>query len=265
VGTFNSPAQFALYLHVVTCLATGYLQWQPGGGPGKIAWWTLGGSAVGLLATGSRGTFSMLCLALVLFVLLARRWRARIAATLVLGGVMATAFCLMGEGPRGRLATVAERAAVDRVSDTIVGQFLVLLQQDPVGKGAGLGSLGARHVVGRDNVHLVESYLGRFSFEMGILGLSAILWTLFQTAVLGWRANAVLDRTRLRPLGHGILVLLATQLLTTPTGTSLDSTPVNVYFWLFLGVLAGMAARVPRTGLAPLPSTGFPVALATGR
>ena len=81
-----------------------------------------------------------------------------------------------------------------------------------------------------------------------------------------WRANAVLNRSRLRPLGHGILVFLAANLLTTPVVPALDAAPVNVYFWLFLGVLAGMAARVARAGPAARPAAAAPpVALALER
>jgi hypothetical protein len=260
VGTFNSSVQFSFYLHMICCLATGYLLCRPSGGPWGLAWWVLGGSAIVMLATGTRTAFSMLCLALLLFLLLARRWSVRIGATLVVVGVMALAFLLVGGGAQGRFGTVASTEASERVASTITGQFLGHLVEDPVGKGAGLATISARYVVGRENIYLVESYLGKFALEMGVLGLSAVLWTFFRTAVLCWRATRLLNRTRLGALGHGIFVFLVTNLLTTPVTTALDSTPVNVYFWLFLGVLTGVAARVPRAGPVARPSAAMPPA-----
>jgi len=123
----------------------------------------------------------------------------------------------------------------------------------PWGLGTGMNTGAARYVLGDPSWEAFESYYAKAAYEFGIVGPFIIL-TLFATLI--FTAIQVASTAR-SPMIRACAVGLATFYLAFAAnslkGWMVDQDPINVYFWLFTGILfrlpdldANLAPTVPR-------------------
>lgn len=268
-STFNSPGQFGCFLLANGAAMLGVLFGS--GASKKLRSVTIVAMVflmAALMVSGSRTPLLMfLMIAAMLLILTGRLGRIGMAAA---GGyvVFAVGFSYFGGGVEDRVGSIASWEHVERFRDTYFGQlFIQFLQESPMGFGLGRATLGARHFNQWQNVLLVESYFGIIAAEMGVLGLAVFSWLIavIMAALSKMRRVMATSPFYVNWLSLALFLLLMVGLL--PVGTPIDSSPGNLYFWFFLGMLvkaydlhvAGGPARVaqPQSLPASVPSPAY--------
>jgi hypothetical protein len=210
-----------------------------------------------LLTTGGRGPFLMFFAAAGLLLLLFRG-AGRTAPLLILAPLLLwVSVSVVGSGFLERFETLLDIDEVQgRTSALGYGWLTRAMNEDWAGLGAGYASIASRHVGTTPlNGIVVENTLAKIRFEAGLPGF--LLFLVF-VLVMMWEALRVPGRVHDRDLRWfascgGVYVFVI--LLTTVTGTPLDTAPSNTYLWLFAGFLARVqmisAAATPAANALP--------------
>jgi hypothetical protein len=263
-STFTSPGQFGFFLLSNGAAMLGVLLGD--GASKKLRTLTITSMVIllaALMVSGSRSPILMLTMIVALLLIFTRRLGAIGMAAAGSYAVFAAGFSYFGGGVEDRVGSIASWEHVERFRDTYFGQlFLQFLQQSPMGFGLGRATLGARHFTQWQNLMLVESYFGIIAAEMGILGLAAFGWLIAAILGLLWRMRKAMAASPffVSWLSLTLFILITMGLL--PVGTPLESSPGNLYFWFFLGMVVKMydlqtGNATPRPA-APQPHPVYP-------
>lgn len=265
-STFNSPGQFGCFLLANGAAMLGVLF---GAGASKklrtvtiVAMVCLLGA---LLVSGSRTPLLMLLLVAALMLIMTGRLGGIGLAAAGAYVVFAVAFSYFGGGVEDRVGSIASWEHVERFKTTYFGQlFIQFLEESPMGFGLGRATIGARHFNQLQNVMLVESYFGIIAAEMGILGLAVFSWMIAAILALMAKMRKAMVTSPLYVNWLSLAIVLALIIGLLPVGTPIDSSPGNLYFWFFLGMIvkmhdlhvAGAAVRFdePETKAIPGPA-----------
>lgn len=206
-----------------------------------------------LLTTGGRGPFLMFFAAASLLLLL-HRGAGRIVPLLVLAPIILwVSVFTFGPGFLERFETLLNLEMVKgRTTALSYGWLSRSMQEDWAGLGAGYATVAARHVGQTPlNAGVVENTLAKIRFEAGLPGF--VLFVTFLLAMI-WSALRAPSLTRdpdLKWMAASCGVFIFINLVTAISGTPFDTSPSNIYIWLF----AGFLARLP-TLRAPLADSG---------
>ena len=121
-----------------------------------------------------------------------------------------------------------------------------------LGSGTGSDTNAARYVSGAFSATggWQESYLAKSILELGIVGLALIAAVLGSIVVRGFRIRRRLRDPGLIAMASAILGLMIWGIAYTVKAQYLDFDPLNLYFWLFTGVLFKLAV-IDRAEAAP--------------
>lgn len=262
-GTFNSPGQYGTYLFSVGVMLVGFLLVKDlAPKDRRMLLIALGCVVPAMLVSGSRAPMLVFLLLGGLTALLSRDL-SRAGVVAAIGYVILVgSLNYLGTSVTERFASINSAENVSRATGTLFGQlWITQVVNHPLGEGLGLATNGARHFGPRGSVRLVESYLGIVGTEMGLLGVMAFL-------LIGWMILSVLipargwmRRAPSRPIWTAGFLLVVSNVLLTTNATALDSIPMNLYFWFFVGMLIRMAelerARLTwQASGGPMPSPG---------
>lgn len=251
---FTFALQYSMLLLVLLALA--YALWS-GGDPKRshILWYAgvLAAVAVALITSGIRAVYVLLPSYFLLALLLDGRWNRIWKPLLVLVGLIpasvGTLVWLMGSTLTGFIdfATGIVSLYLEPGGESsLIKQFDYALRLTWWGMGTGMNTNQARYALGPDawssyvNIAFnagVESFPGKAILELGVPGL------IVAVALFGWLLLSGYRRLRqvrdgsLRAFGIGLLSLLILVVAYLYKGTVLDYDPLNVYFWLFAGIL----------------------------
>jgi hypothetical protein len=240
-GTFTSPGQYGLYLTFNALLCMSLIIWGRSTVRDRVVIWaSLGVSIVAMLASGSRTPIILVAACAGLTIVSLRRVGRLISISVVLYAVFAVGFATLGGGVADRVDSIASAEHVARFQTTYFGQlFLPQVLAEPIGKGLGIATIGARHFTEFSQIVFIESYLGLVGIETGVLGLVSILWLSAAVVVVMWRQRAVMKDSGDSAAPWHVMALFACMVVALlPVGTPLDAAPGNVYFWLALGICA---------------------------
>jgi hypothetical protein len=240
-GTFNSPGQYGSFLmHTGTYLIGFLLVQQLRPRDRYLAVAAMACILPALLVSGSRSP-QLLLLVFAGVLALQSRQVGRIGLLAALGYfILVFSFDYFGAGVSDRTGSTFSQENWDRFTGTFFGQlFLPAIMQNPLGRGLGRATIGARHFM-EDQVELVESYLGLLATEMGLLGVVSFLVLAVVIGVQLVRSRAWIKNTPAAPIWNAAFLLLMSTLLLTTNSTGLDSIPGNQFFWFFLGVAMKM-------------------------
>jgi hypothetical protein len=112
------------------------------------------------------------------------------------------------------------------------------------GLGSGIDTNGARYAFGQSEQFMAvrgsfyESWYVKTYVELGLVGLILVLAILGYIVVAGLRRHAALRDQRLRVISASLLGFLVWNAAYAVKGQFMDMDPINIYFWLFVGVLA---------------------------
>jgi hypothetical protein len=256
-STFTSSTQY--YLFGMVAFAGGLSQALRTGSPR----WTLCAFALamGVVASGQRQSYVAVPLMAVVSLLLARSGRNQIVVLALAGCGSLIVLTALGSAPMTLLSAIPGHAREQMA--TAWGEFQGSLSGGIVGHGTGWDTQAALRYGGSASTRYIENWYAKAVLELGFAGLAAIAVAL---ASLQWRLLTALrgiDATSRRAAAP-LCVLLLVMTATLFKGPVLDLDPLNVYFWLLIGMLLsyvrigrldGDASRVG----APAPQGAAPV------
>ncbi|GAG83775.1 unnamed protein product, partial [marine sediment metagenome] len=124
-------------------------------------------------------------------------------------------------------------------SDVIVYKGLVdAIANAPLGLGTGMNTGPARFAFYDPRSFVAfENYYAKAVYELGIPGLLIVIGLFLTLIVLGYKAHRNLQDPGLRSCSAAILAFVITIALNSFKGWQIDLDPINVYFWVFTGIL----------------------------
>jgi hypothetical protein len=167
------------------------------------------------------------------------------------GALSALAYIGAGLGAALAISRIAARPLFDLISglfqdyavDTAYGGLLESLTSSWFGHGTGTNTGSARYALQRPELfRAIENYYAKAAYELGALGLVLLVAVFIALLVLGFKVLVRLRDPALRAVAAALLGFLIVTMVYSFKAWLLDLDPVNVYFWLFAGVLAALPA-----------------------
>jgi hypothetical protein len=195
-------------------------------------------AALDTLLSGSRGAFVFTPLTLALAFLFDQGVPGLLAAlcgTAVLswtaaGAIFGIALWHMYGVVGGLFADYARSAAY--------GGLVQAIATAPLGMGTGTNTGAARYALADpDAFKGIENYYGKAAYELGMPGLLVVAGLFLTIIFLSLKARRTMVAPDLRCGANALLAFLVAIFLSSFKGWQIDLDPVNVYYWLFAGVL----------------------------
>lgn len=246
-STFTFNTQF--YSFTASMVAVYYAVWRGvliPRGRGRLGAALVVLAVLAAMLSGARSAFLLIPVLLVAAVVLDRGTGGRgkrIATTVVavgIGFVLATS--LLGSALRPLLGDIASHAVGQFQLATIDG-FRHGLDTTTIGLGTGVDTISARYAVPREQLFQVvggtwqESWWVKALLELGVAGLLATAFLMGRLALRSVRITSRLEDPGLRAIAAALTAYVIWGLISSFKGQYLDVDPMNVYFWLFLGLL----------------------------
>ena len=247
-STFSSVTQYYIFgssmIAVTYAWWRGYLAGTPFSFLGCLVWLVM---LAAVFLSGARGAFLLGPLMVVLILLLERRMigisPSRALAT---GVVFFATFAVIGAGG-GEVIGHAFETGRGEFMSTFVDGFRQALSLTWGGLGAGADTGASRHAFADPKMFQgvggtwYESWYVKALLELGIVGLLLVVLLMGSIMVRGLHNHFRLRDARLGVVSAAILAFLAWNLVYDMKAQYLDFDPINVYFWLLVGVLAKVA------------------------
>lgn len=245
IGTFGSSGQYGNFL-VINAIF-GFLLLFSNYIPRRKKWIYAamqGLNFVALLASGSRSSFIFIVLTMILFYRICRQMRVG-GVTLILAGlIMLGGFKLLGSRVVERYQSLGQLDQVQqRTAKVTAKMYFELLEKYPMGRGLGSASTAATHLGKFESAgfQLIENYPSKLQSEVGAAGV--LCYYLFIFAL-----TARLRDYWLRFVGpreYMLACMLASYLFVqfwvAGVFFIVDSPPVPIFLWTFVGMIARMA------------------------
>ncbi len=243
-STFSFVAQYFSFTASMSIVAYG--------------WWRISGHRwLGLLAlalmvlagftSGERGALIMLPVLIAIIVMIDGRANLIVGVAMVVLVPLSVAVIVLGSG--AELIAVVFRVGLAELYDTTVVGFVETLKLGILGHGTGTAT-GASRLAFQGNFLLPRFYLESWwlhaLYELGLPGLAIAVALLGSLVVRGWRATRSIGDRELRAVGAAILAFLVWNLIYDLKGGLMDLDPINVYFWLFAGLLLRLGTGFDR-------------------
>jgi hypothetical protein len=205
----------------------------------RTGWWALCAFVLGaaVIATGMRAAYvavpALTLASMALAGAAMKQWTC--VAMLVVAALGCGA--LAGAAP-WRVATMIPAHAQQQVANAST-EFNDALRSGPFGHGTGWDTNSALRYGGSGERRYVENWYAKAALELGIAGLAAVVVAF---AAIGVRLATPWRRldARSRQLAGPVLALLGVMAVALFKGPYIDLDPMNVYFWLFAGMLFGL-------------------------
>jgi len=192
------------------------------------------------LLSGSRQAFIFVPAALAMLMALDRQANPLFVALVALVAMLALPFI----GSLGPLENIATHTAglLSHYSETVfVAGIVDAFEKFPWGLGTGMNTGAARYVINDPNWEAFESYYAKAAYEFGIAGPFVVVGVFAALVVEGLRL-LVSDRSpEIKSVAAGLTVFYVALAANSLKGWMVDQDPVNVYFWLFAGVMFRLA------------------------
>ena len=243
-STFSFFYQY--YLFAASMIVIVYGWWRGSRPAGRQLWG--GGVLFGLvclaaLFSGLRLAFVVIPLLVIVMLILARKsantlpWAAVAAGACVLlvGGGVGAGTCGIAQHLTATTTEETHHVITTGVSEAVHRTWL--------GLGAGADSTGARYAF--PNVEqaslpvgsVQESWYVKTYLELGVFGLVIVAALLGTILFRIFRLHQRIRDPRLKVVSAGIVALIGWVLLYNVKAQYLDLDPINIYFWLFIGML----------------------------
>jgi hypothetical protein len=241
-------AQYYNFVLATLCLAYGRWRSMPRRS-GSRFWFGMVPVAVVALAgllTGARGAFVMIPLFFVVALALSADWIGLVQVVLVLSAGLATALALF-RSTSYDLFDVVRELAVDYLTVTQVGEFKGALATTVWGLGTGTNTGPARLARPDQITSMLENYYAKAVMELGVPGLIAVVTLFLTILVLGYMRSRPLTNPVASAYANSILAFLIISVINGWKASYLDLDPLNVYFWLYAGLLLRIPTMTPNT------------------
>lgn len=244
-STFTFVNQY--YMFAAAMVALTYAWWRLGTVRSRWRFVVFAVVLVAAFATGERGAFVFIPVLLVLtLVLEGRRVDRRLVVSL--GAVVAVGFALVVVArlsPTGLISNIGA-AAAQETRYLLVDGTKRAFDSTIFGLGSGIDTSASRYayssavqfsaVGGR----WYEGWYIKAYLELGIIGFLLFFGFVLALLVSAFRIHRELSDPRLRSLSAALLGLLIWVLAYSVKAQYVDLDPLDIYFWLFFGLLLGL-------------------------
>jgi len=240
-STFTFVAQYSGYCLAMMAIAYALGRVDPNRGWRMLAHGVFVLSIVAGLLSGARGNFVFIPFLLALIYVLDARITGGLAALALLPTLLLAVLWFAGYDPLAIFGTT-QTLMTDYSAGLVLPSLTESVQKYPMGLGTGMNTGPARYVLSLAEQSAIaafgyESFYAKAVVELGVPGL-LIVFALFGTLMLyGFRAHLVVRDRRLQSCSAALLAFLVLISVHSFKGWQIDMDPVNVYFWLFAGVL----------------------------
>jgi hypothetical protein len=255
-STFSFVAQY--FAFTVSMVAITYAWWR---GVLRHTRWSIVGAGLwtmvmlaGLLS-GARAAFFFIPLLMAFLFLIERRGaRLPVRRLVIMSAVIPTAVALFGANPKDLLRYVGQLAG-QYFNELFVEGLRQGLATTIVGLGSGIDTSASRYafsaISGFSAVGGIwyESWFVKALLELGVAGLLLVVLVFSIMTVGGLRRHRRLRDPDLTVISASLLALIVWNIVYCMKGQYLDIDPMNVYFWLFAGVLAAIPRLDATTGV----------------
>ena len=234
-STFSFGAQYFGFLASMVAVA--------------FAWWrlserrVLGAAAcivllVACFTSGIRAAFIMIPLLIVLIVLLDRRLGQGGMVAVSLAGALLAAAALFGADATVVVGT-AFNIGVSETQSHFIPEMTGALQRAATGLGTGYATLSTRYALSGqiDPRPVVESWWANVVLELGVAGLAIVIAAFGQLIARAYLTHHRLVDRGTKAFSAAMIAFLAWNMVYMTKGGFIDIDPINVYFWLFAGML----------------------------
>lgn len=124
-------------------------------------------------------------------------------------------------------------------SDAIaIGSLWDAICSAPWGMGTGMNTGPARYAFDDPDLFTAyENYYAKAVYELGVAGVLIVVSLFFMLIRCGYRNHCHIQHAGIRSCSAAILAFIVTMVLNSFKGWQIDLDPVNVYFWLFSGII----------------------------
>lgn len=123
-------------------------------------------------------------------------------------------------------------------TDVAYGGLVKAMQLAPLGMGTGTNTGAARYAVSDVSAFIaIENYYAKATVELGIPGLLIVAGLFLAIMVAGLKARRTKALPLFGPCANAFLAFVIIMFLNSFKGWQIDLDPVNVYYWLFVGLL----------------------------
>jgi hypothetical protein len=214
--------------------------------------------------SGARGAFIMVPLLVLMTLVLQRRMATGVVASLTVVIVFLAAANIFGAQPTEVFRT-ASGLGMSEVQSGFVTGVQNALQITTTGLGTGTISNQSRYAFSNgynpsSALAGSESWWVKVMLEFGLVGLAIVLALFGWMITTGWRAYLATRDPDLKVAAGALLAFFVWNLVYMTKGSYIDLDPINVYFWLFAGILV----RIPQLALARTAPAQASPAMASG-
>jgi hypothetical protein len=118
------------------------------------------------------------------------------------------------------------------------GGLVKAIRLAPLGMGTGTNTGAARYAVLDPSLFIaIENYYAKAAYELGIPGVLVVVALFLAIIVAGLRARRTTTLPAFRCCSSALLTFAIIMFLNSFKGWQIDLDPINVYYWLFAGLL----------------------------
>lgn len=242
-STFSFVGQY--YAFLMSMVAITYAWWRGAGGGLIRSWrgglWLLVVAAAFLC--GARAAFIFAPMLILVMVVLERGIRGLVVGRLIaIFAIFLGAVTVIGSGGTTVVGAAAETGRVE-FYDVFVDGFRSAADQTMLGLGTGVDSVASRYAVSDNDLFQAtggtwyESWYVKVFLELGVVGLILVGVSFAVILRRGFNVHRGLRDPQLRVVSAAILAFVVWLMFASIKGQTIDQDPVNVYFWLLIGVL----------------------------
>lgn len=244
-STFSFVTQY--YIFTAAMVAVSYAWWRGAlvgtrhNAVGRVIWLVMIAAA---FLSGARGAFLLIPLLVVMMTLL-EYGRIRLTPSRLVAPALAllAAVAVFRSGA-WHILTFALQVGQQEFGDVFVNGFRRAFDITLLGLGTGADTNATRYAFSESSLFdavngtWYESWYVKASLELGVAGLAVALLLLGTILVRSWRIHGRLRDPGLRVVSGSLIALLVWNLVYNVKGQYVDLDPMNIYFWLFAGILA---------------------------
>jgi hypothetical protein len=200
--------------------------------------------------SGARGAYVFIPLLLVTITLLDQKLSGVFAVVVLVPVIILVAMSLVGIDPE--LLFRDTTFLIGHYGREIVYANLIdAFVEYPLGTGTGMNTGAARHAFASESTAsskllFLENYYAKAMAELGFIGLPAAIAVFVTIIVAGMRIRARLADGGLKGVAAATTAFFVTIAVHSTKGWQIDYDPLNVYFWVFAGLLFKLPLLDPR-------------------
>ena len=192
------------------------------------------------LLSGARGAYIFSPLLLVLMYGLDRGVTGALQALGWAGAAFVAALAISRMAAQSLYTYISDLFQLYAVNTAYQG-LVDAFSSSRLGHGTGTNTGSARYAFSRPELFVaIENYYAKAAYELGVVGLLLLVALFVVLIVMGVKMLSSLRDPGLRAMAAALTGFLIVLALDSFKGWLMDVDPVNVYFWLFAGLLAGL-------------------------